>query len=247
MKRLLILGGTGDAIEIVEKTKKLLNIKTIYSLAGLTDQPRTPACEIRTGGFGGADGLVSYIQNAKIDFVIDATHPFANKISVNTAEACDKINIPRIKFCRLAWEKKEIPWISVSSFPDAAEKLRSMGKRVFLSIGTHNLEAFSILAKKWFLIRTVDRPIVPIPLTKYNLVLGRGPFNEAEEQTLLTKFHIDVLVSKNSGGKPAAKLYAANKIGIPIIVIEQPSSPAGNVAHTIEKTLEWLSQQVSAD
>jgi len=244
MKRLLILGGTGDAIKIAAKTEELLNLKTIYSLAGLTNRPRTPPCETRTGGFGGADGLANYIQNARIDFVIDATHPFAEKISATAAEACGKINIPRIKFCRLAWRGGEIPWVSVYNYSDAVEKISSMGARIFLSIGTNNLEAFSILSNKWFLIRTIDAPIRPIPLTKYDIVLARGPFNEAQEQTLLTKFHIDVLVSKNSGGAPAAKLHAAHKLGIPIIVIEQPSSPAGKVAHTVEKTLEWLTDQI---
>jgi precorrin-6A/cobalt-precorrin-6A reductase len=119
-----------------------------------------------------------------------------------------------------------------------------MGERIFLSIGTNNLEGFSILSNKWFLIRTIEEPIRPIPLTKHNIVLARGPFNEAQEQTLLTKFHIDVLVSKNSGGALAAKLYAAHKLGIPIIVIEQPSLPVGKVTHTIEKTLEWLIEKI---
>ena len=244
MKRLLILGGTGDAVKIAEKTEKLLNLKTIYSLAGLTNEPKSPKCETQTGGLGGANGLANYIQDTKVDFVIDATHPFAEKISANAAEVCNRINIPRIKFCRLAWAQNEIPWISVCNYSDTAEKLSSMGKRIFLSIGTKNLRAFSILVNKWFLIRTIDTPIRPIPLTNYSLVLGRGPFSKVQEQNLLTKFRIDVLVSKNSGGEPAAKLWAANNLGIPIVVIEQPLPPTGNTANTIEEILQWVSNKL---
>ena len=243
MKRVLILGGTGDAIKIAVKTSALIDFETIYSLAGRTNRPNIPPCEIRTGGFGGVNGLINYLQKAKIDIVIDATHPFADKIAANAAESCDRIGIPRIKFCRPAWKKNGISWISSSDYVDTVKKLKSMGERIFLSIGTNKLETFSILSNKWFLVRTIDKPILPIPLRNYRILIDRGPFKEIQEHALLTKFSIDVLVSKNSGGVPAAKLHAAYKLGIPIIMIEEPSPPAGKVANTIDKTLEWLIQQ----
>lgn len=243
MRRLLILGGTGEASNLATRTKEIPNLTTIYSLAGRTNAPNIPLCEIRTGGFGGLNGLVQYLQAAKIDFVIDATHPFANKIAANVAKACTSINIPRIKFCRPAWEPKKIPWISVPSYSETASKLNLMGQRIFLSIGTSNLNAFSFLSKKWFLIRAIEKPIRPIPLTNHNIILGRGPFNEIHEHNLFVKFGIEVLVSKNSGGIPAAKLKVAHKLGIPIIMIEQPSPPKGSVMHSIQETLDWLNNQ----
>ena len=243
MKRLLILGGTGDAAELAARTSELIKFKTIYSLAGRTDRPNMPPCEIRTGGFGGVNGLVDYLQKTDIDIVIDATHPFAAKIAANAAESCNRISIPRIKFCRPTWKKTLVPWISAYHYLDAVTKLKSMGERVFLSIGTNNLDAFSILSNKWFLIRTIAEPNFPILLRNYRILLDRGPFDKIQEHALLAKFRIDVLVSKNSGGIPAAKLHAAHELGIPIIMIEEPSPPAGEIAHTIDQTLEWLIEQ----
>ena len=244
MKRLLILGGIGDAVKLASETSQLPDLEVIYSLAGRTLKPKLPNCETRTGGFGGADGLASYVKDAKIDFVIDATHPFAATMAAHAAEACAASNIPRVKFCRAAWKPKDFNWISAQTYEEAAQKLSPLGKRVFLSIGTKDLDAFSALAEKWFLIRAVEEPALPIPLLSHDILLERGPFGEGHERTLLVSYQIDVLVSKNSGGAEATKLQAASDLGIPIVMIEQPGMPTGEVVGTVEDTIGWLAKQL---
>ena len=78
MKRLLILGGTGDAAALAEAVQQSFGdgIETINSLAGRTRQPRELAGRVRTGGFGGPDGLARYLRKTRVDLVVDATHPF---------------------------------------------------------------------------------------------------------------------------------------------------------------------------
>ncbi len=245
MKRLLILGGTGDAANLATTTNRFGHIKTIYSLAGRTNKPKTPNCDIRIGGFGGIGGLTNYLKTNKIDLVIDATHPFANKIAAHTAKACERLNIPWVKFCRPAWKSDKIPWISSSNYLETARQVSKMGNRIFLSIGTNGLDAFSFLTNKWFLIRTIDKPIRPIPLANHHIILSRGPFKEAHERELLINFNIDVLVCKNSGGTPAAKLKAAFELDIPIVMIEKPLPPAGVEVCTIQETIDWLRRQIS--
>ena len=58
IKRLLILGGTGDAIKLASQTVNLPGLETITSLAGRTIKPGTVASATRIGGFGGEAGLV---------------------------------------------------------------------------------------------------------------------------------------------------------------------------------------------
>jgi precorrin-6A/cobalt-precorrin-6A reductase len=244
MKRLLILGGTGDAAKLATRINQLPQLETIYSLAGRTQAPHIPLCKNRTGGFGGVSGLAEYLKSAKINFVIDATHPFAEAMAAITAAACIQTNIPRVKFCRMPWKPKVINWISVPNYSEAAKKLRAAGKRIFLSIGTKNLHYFSMLSDKWFLIRVIENPAHPIPLTDCKILLERGPFEEIKEHTLLNNYHIDVLVSKNSGGEQATKLRAAHNLGIPILMIEQPLPPSGKTVYTINETLTWLSDQM---
>lgn len=243
MRRLLILGGTGEATKLAIETQKVTNLRTIYSLAGRTNAPNIPLCEFRTGGFGGINGLIRYLQDAKIDFVIDATHPFADQMASNVAKACTSTGIPRIKFCRPAWEPNHMPWISVPTYSEAANQISLMGQRVFLSIGINKLNAFSFLSQKWFLIRAIEIPIRKIPLANHDIILGRGPFTAIHEQNLFTKFGIEVLVSKNSGGVLASKLKVAERLQIPTIMIEQPLPPKGRILHSIEETLDWLRDQ----
>tara|TARA_B100000315_G_scaffold220156_3_gene222594 strand:- start:1259 stop:1984 length:726 start_codon:yes stop_codon:yes gene_type:complete len=240
MKRLLILGGTGDAAKLAREASQMSDLEVVYSLAGRTRNPNLPECKVRIGGFGGVDGLVSYLSEAEIDLVIDATHPFARAMAQHAAEACVQANIPRLKFCRPAWRQGDVSWISVVDYAGAAEYLKELGDRIFLSIGTRDLKAFSSLTEKWFLIRAVEQPAMPIPLDNHELLLERGPFDEAHERTLLVTCQIDALVSKNSGGAMAAKLTAAHDLGIPIVMIEQPDLPEGKVLDRIEDVLEWL-------
>src|ERR1700712_4557614 len=94
--RVLILGGTSEASELATQLAARDNLTVISSLAGRVSQPRLPAGIVRVGGFGGVTGLTSYLVDANISVVIDATHPFASKISGNAELACNTLSLPLI-------------------------------------------------------------------------------------------------------------------------------------------------------
>ena len=60
----------------------------LLSLAGATAHPAPAPIPQRIGGFGGAAGLADFLRAEKIGAVVDATHPFAARMSMNAAEAC---------------------------------------------------------------------------------------------------------------------------------------------------------------
>ena len=82
-RTLLILGGTADAAALARAASEQFGagLAIITSLAGRTTNPAPIAGALRSGGFGGALGLEAYLRAAKIDLLIDATHPFAAQIS----------------------------------------------------------------------------------------------------------------------------------------------------------------------
>jgi precorrin-6A/cobalt-precorrin-6A reductase len=242
--KVLILGGTGDAALLAKKVAQIPGIEAITSLAGRTEHPLIPA--VRVGGFGGAEGLVDYLRSHQIDYLIDATHPFAKTISFNAATAAQTVNIPRLMLIRPVWEKVAGDnWIEVQSNEDAARVLPGLAKRVFLTIGRQELATFAHLQDIWFLMRAIDPPKPNAPVPPGKLLLARGPFTLAAERELLLEYHIEAVVSKNSGGSATyAKIAAARELGIPVIMVNRPSVPSGERVADVESALKWLQEQI---
>ncbi|MFM9266756.1 cobalt-precorrin-6A reductase [Tychonema sp. BBK16] len=247
-KRLLILGGTGDATELAARASKIANLDVISSLAGRTKQPSTPKTgEVRIGGFGGASGLAEYLTDRAIDFLIDATHPFAAQISANAATAATECGLPHLMLVRPAWQPVEgDTWIEVESHEAAAIALSERSQRVFLTIGRQELTAFGDLDAIWFLMRAIDPPALDILYPHGKLLLAKGPFLLEDERKLLIEYQIDTIVSKNSGGDATyAKIVAARELRIPVVMVQRPPIPAVAVVADVEGAIAWLLEKLN--
>ncbi|MGW3385937.1 cobalt-precorrin-6A reductase [Streptomyces cinereoruber] len=230
----LILGGTTEARALAGLLHP--RVRVTSSLAGRVARPRLPEGEVRIGGFGGADGLAAWLGEHTVDAVIDATHPFAERISFNAARAAATAHVPLLALRRPGWVPGEgDDWRDVGSLAEAATALDGLGDRVFLTTGRMGLAAFAD-RPEWFLVRSVDAPEAPVP-ARTEVLLDRGPFTLDGERELLRRHRIDVLVTKDSGGTATApKLTAAREAGIPVVVVRRPPVPEGvRVATTPEE------------
>jgi precorrin-6A/cobalt-precorrin-6A reductase len=245
--RLLILGGTGEAAALARRVAAELGdrVVPITSLAGrLPDRPDLPG-EVRVGGFGGAEGLAAYLQDARIDLLIDATHPFAATISSAAAVAGADRGIPRLMLVRPAWMPGPgDDWREVDTFGDAAALLPGLAGRVFLATGPGGIEAFAGLSDVWFLVRLFAPATAPLPLDRCGTIVARPPFTVASERALLSAHRIEALVCKNSGGPTTAKLTAARDAGIPVVIIRRPALPGGQTAPDVDGAMGWLQRHL---
>jgi precorrin-6A/cobalt-precorrin-6A reductase len=244
MKRLLILGGTGEAAKLAAQAAVLPGVEVITSLAGRTHRPVTPSGRVRIGGFGGDAGLIDYMREQHVDLLIDATHPFAAHISFNAATAAQVCGLPHLLLVRPPWEPMEGDrWIAVESIAAAVSILPSVAQRVFLTTGRQDLAAFAPLKDLWFLMRMIDPPTPDTPVPPGTLVLERGPFTLEDERELLQTYAIEAIVSKNSGGDATyAKIRAARELVLPVIMVQRPPTPAGARVASVEEALGWLAQ-----
>ncbi|WP_432059452.1 cobalt-precorrin-6A reductase [Streptomyces sp. S1] len=242
----LILGGTTEARALAGLLHP--RVRVTSSLAGRVARPRLPEGEVRIGGFGGADGLAAWIGEHAVDAVIDATHPFAERISFNAALAAATAHVPLLALRRPGWVPEEgDDWRDVGSLAEAAAALDGLGDRVFLTTGRMGLAAFAD-RPEWFLVRSVDAPEAPVP-GRAEVLLDRGPFTLEGERELLRRHRIDVLVTKDSGGAATApKLTAAREAGIPVVVVRRPPVPEGvPVATTPEEAAARVLRQKSQE
>jgi precorrin-6A/cobalt-precorrin-6A reductase len=249
--RVLILGGTGEAARLASLLAADSRFEPITSLAGRTQRPAKVAGEVRRGGFGGAAGLAALLREADFRFLVDATHPFAARMRAHAAEAVRQAGVPLLRLERPAWIKRRGDrWHEVDNLAEAATLAPRLGRRVFLTVGRKEIEAFAGLPQVHFLVRLVEPPPAPLPLADYRLMLERGPFDETDEIQLLRAHRIDLVIAKNSGGAATyAKIAAARALKIPVILLRRPPPPPGYApaatVETPEAAMAWLEKELT--
>ena len=240
---LLILGGTAEASALTQIIAKT-DVRARLSYAGRVDRPRQHGIETRIGGFGGVHGLVSYLEKKRITHVVDATHPFATKISCNALEACARLHIPIIALTRPPWiEQLGDRWRCVPDLATVIKILDQPARRVMLAIGRKHLPQFYAQPHHTYLLRLVDPPEKPLDFPNHTIEISRGPFKTENDATLLREHRIDLIISRNSGGAGAyAKIVAARSLGISVIMVNRPQIPDREETHHIKTILPWLTQ-----
>ncbi len=221
MSRILLLGGIGEALNLARR----LGPAHVYSLAGLGKVPDDLACQVRVGGFGGADGLAAFIREQGIDLLVDATHPYAAQISHNAAQAARQAGIACWALRRPGWQaSSEDDWREVFDWPSLIAALGDFQRPLF-TLGREPLEHLhEIPAHQHWTVRCLQSQP---PMPRAEVIGARGPFSLDDERALFERLDCDVLVSKNSGSAATEhKLQVARERGVPVLVLQRPILPA---------------------
>ncbi|MBC6436583.1 MAG: cobalt-precorrin-6A reductase [Rhodobacteraceae bacterium] len=246
-RNLLILAGTTEATKLA-RAVAAREIRGTVSFAGRVERPLRPPLPQRVGGFGGVEGLVRYLLNARITHVINATHPFAVQMGRNAVAACARARVPLVALTRPEWWAiTGDDWQRVPDISGAVAALDRPRMRVMLAVGRMHLEAFAPNPQHRYLLRLVDPPAGPLPFPEAHVVVDRGPFAEAADRALMERYGIELVVSKNAGGTGAyAKIAAARGLGIPVLMIDRPVRPAHHEVHDVADVLDWIAHSGTA-
>ncbi len=214
----------------------------IISYAGVIEEVYKKKFKKRVGGFGGKKGIFNFIKKNKITHVIDASHPFSLKISLNTSDVCKFNNIPIISFTRKPWsERKGDNWIKVENFSESTNYLKGKAKNIFLAIGKKNLPIYKKYPKHYYLLRVINNSNIKNFFPNQECITYNSALTIEEEIKILRKYKIDLIISKNSGGELAyKKIIAARELKIPVIIIARPKSLKLKKVYTFESVLDWL-------
>ena len=222
--KILLLGGIAEskciAQQLIERGHEV-----IYSIVGLVRQPDL-SCELHIGGFSsqgmtGAEGLGNYCLKRNIDLLLDATHPYAVRISANAVVAAKNSRIDCWRYTRPAWEAASYKnWHDFHDWDDLIPRIRDF-LHPFFTTGASILEQLDRRpARQQWLVRCARK----LPdIDGIVAVSAIGPFRYEDELSLMRQYNVDVLISKNSGCRSlAGKLDAASSLGIPVFVQRRP-------------------------
>ncbi|WP_377707116.1 cobalt-precorrin-6A reductase [Pseudomonas protegens] len=220
MSRILLLGGVTEALAIA----RTLGPTHIYSLAGVGRVPTDLNCQVRVGGYGGAEGLARFIREERIGLLLDATHPYAAQISANAQAAAQLTGIACWALRRPAWQPQPgDDWREITDWPHLVQALEPF-KRPLFTLGREPLQHLEeIPTGQFWTLRALDAyPGNP----RCEVIGARGPFLIEDERALFVRRQIDVLISKNSGSSATEpKLEVARERGIPVLVLKRPDLP----------------------
>lgn len=247
MRKILILGGTTEARQLAARLAKRGDLDITLSLAGRTAHPAEQPVPVRVGGFGGAEGLAVHLKANRIDLLIDATHPYAARISANAAAAAELAGVAAIALRRPAWQPVEGDrWTLVDDTAAAIRALGATPRRVFLALGRQELAGFEADPQHAYIIRSVDPVEPPLAVPDAIYLLARGPFTETGDERLLVAHRVDAIVAKNSGGYATyGKVVAARKLGIEVILFRRPALPEVPSGQSVEEVAAMVDHAVA--
>ncbi len=209
---------------------------------------RAPGVSVVAGHIGEA-ARRQLLSSSSAAGVVDATHPFATKISTQLMRICAELGIPYLRY-----ERPSLPLpssvILAADMPTAAKEAAARGKRIFLGTGVKDLPLFTQAAnaspKEWFARVTPGSDSIQKALAAgipaSHLCAMQGPFSQRSNEALWLDWQIDCVVSKDSGdvGGLPEKIAAAETLGIPMIVVQRPALDYPEMTETSAGVVAWL-------
>ncbi len=233
---ILVLGGTSDSLDVLARlVEKGWPVMVSMATNNPMEFPDSPLITARRGALD-ISGMITLIRRHDIRIVIDATHPYATEVTRNAREACSTTGIAYFRLTRNTTVEGAANLILASNHEDAAYRAAALGGTVLLTIGTKHLatyvSVFGDHASRLIVRILPNRESVEVAkrlgIPEEHTIAAKGPFPYADNVMLIRKFHVNVLVTKDSGtrGGTEEKIRAAQDEGCHVIVIQRPATEA---------------------
>lgn len=233
MRRVLVFSGTTEGIYIANHlaskgVQVLVSVATEFGASVM--EPRE-GIEVRVGSCGGAEGIAALLREKRFDAVVDATHPYAKRISEHVYQACDVTNTILIRVLREAGDVSHEGIIEVESIEEAVEYLKGKEGRILSTTGTNELDLYTTIPD--YKERVVARVLsveqsmmkaLSLGFQGANLICAKGPFSEEENLAHLRSSGARWMVTKDSGtiGGFEDKVRAARRAGAKVVLVKRP-------------------------
>lgn len=248
-----IVAGTKDAREIIENLIEMgisdiiVTTATEYGKKLLEDKnlciidKKLEINEMKT-----------LISDKKIRLIIDASHPYAVNVSENVINAANELGIIYFRFERKMLEYKNgKKFINLKELKEYIEK-KYFNKNIMSTLGSNNLsELVSLTKQNNIYIRilpttTSIEKAEALGFLPNRIIAIQGPISKNMNKVMLEDYHIDILITKESGktGGELEKVEACVEKGIDILVLARPKIDYPLVFNNINELLEKVKKVI---
>ena len=221
--KILLFGGTTEGRILAEKLMEQGHAVTVSVATNLGAEDLS-GVDVRIG-------RLEYEEMAAIlpafDLCIDATHPYAKRISETVRSACQTTSVPLRRVLRP--QSQSFGGVPVESCAAAAAYLAGTEGNILLTTGTKDLHCFSLLPTERLFARVLPtRDAISsceaVGLPHRNILALWGPFSLELNAAILRQYHIRWMVTKESGkqGGFREKMEAARQVGAEVLVVRRP-------------------------
>ena len=245
---ILILGGTTEGRMAVKVTDEA-GRRFWYSTRGDLQQVENRNGVHITGAMDAA-AMAAFCREHEIRLIVDAAHPFAQRLHSTVNDVSLQLSIPVVRYERIYPERTpDIIWCG--SYSDAIDRLEKAGVESLLALtGVQTIPVFKPYWEKHRCIFRVLEREESVELARkagfntYNLVYYNGGLDSDIE--LMRQVLPQAVITKESGlsGGFPEKAQAAHELGIPLYAVCRPPLPEGFIVvtgeHGLRKEIERL-------
>ena len=242
---ILLFGGTSEGRELAEWLSGegfglTLCVATEY---GASLVPELPGLEVHTGRLD-RSGMEQLLAGGGFDRVVDATHPYAVEVTEHLRAAAEAAGVPYLRLLRQS--SGEDGCRKAASLAEAADLLVDLPGNVLLTTGSKELAPFAVpgLVERCYprVLPTMDslERCLSLGFPPAHIICMQGPFSRALNVALIRQFHIQTLVTKDSGGYGGfrEKAEAAREAGCALLVVGRPTRETGLTLEELKTALK---------
>ncbi|MBR2254595.1 MAG: precorrin-6A reductase [Candidatus Methanomethylophilaceae archaeon] len=234
MTRVLIFSGTTEGRNLAEDLASRgvdITVSVATDYGAVVMEPRENL-KVRVGSCGGAEGIAELIAREGFGIVVDATHPYATRITAHIREGCAAAGCEYIRLLRgRSSSSEDGDVIVVGTVEEAVDYLKDKEGRILAATGVKEIDLFTRIPD--YRERVVARVLSTLPsmqrcdelgFSGANLICAQGPFSEEMNYATLLQTGAKWLVTKDSGtaGGFEEKHRAARRAGAKVVMVARP-------------------------
>ncbi|WIV11804.1 precorrin-6A reductase [Proteiniborus sp. MB09-C3] len=247
---ILVLSGTSDGRKIIELLTNMgypVIASTATEYGGMLVESDKNITEIISRRLEKTD-MEKLIRKKDIKYIVDATHPYADKVSKNAMAASKSMGIQYLRF-----EREGHVYDGVHYFPDynsAVLYLKETQGNILLTTGSNNLQAFtssldiSRLYARVLPTHSVVKKCEELGLLPKQIIAVQGPFTKELNKAIYCNYNIRHMVTKDSGdvGGTKEKVIGAIEAGVNVVMIQRPNIEYTSLCNSIDEVIETVNK-----